>query len=140
MRRSKLDPNHPPRLAIPGLHWPERQTTPPSAPPVRRTVPYPSRVHLSFAVLLLSLFLCGCPADSRVKRQASLLNVKTATAAAEFKAAPTDADKVKVADEYFRSAPLMTQVVEDWFFNRKPQGPAELPAELPAEKKESPNE
>jgi hypothetical protein len=75
--------------------------------------------YIVIAVLTLT-FCSGCTSDDRVKRAASLLNVKTQTANKEFTAAQTEADKVKIAAEYFRNAPEFTQVIEDYLFKKKP--------------------
>jgi len=74
-------------------------------------------------VVLLALALAGCSIDDRVKRQGSLLNIKTSVAAKEYKAADTPEKKVVVADEYFRSAPAMTQVLDDYLQGKDPQKP-----------------
>lgn len=58
-----------------------------------------------------------------MKREVSLVNVMTSTAAEEFKKAPTDAAKVKVAQDYFDVAPKHTQVIDDCVFGRKPAVP-----------------
>jgi hypothetical protein len=81
------------------------------------------RVAATFAALFLLAFLTGCPADARIKRQASLLNVKTAVASEEFKAAATPEAKVKVAETWFENAPKMTQVLDDYLQGKKPQAP-----------------
>jgi hypothetical protein len=73
-------------------------------------------------IVVLTLTFCsGCSTDDRVKRAASLLNVKTQTADKEFTAAQTDADKVKIATEFFRTASEFTQVIEDYLFKNKPK-------------------
>ena len=66
------------------------------------------------------LVLTGCPKDDRIRRLASLHNVKTHTAAKELKAATTDQQKVEIAEEYFRKAPEETQLIEDYMFGREP--------------------
>lgn len=79
-------------------------------------------------VILFALVTCvGCSKDARIKRQVSLLNVKTQVAAAEYKEAKTPEAKDKVATEYFNTAPKMTQVVEDYMFGREPQEPKPTP-------------
>jgi hypothetical protein len=81
------------------------------------------RLCVSLAVLSLCLLLTGCPADARIKRQSSLLDVKTKVAAEEFKAAATPEAKIKVAETWFETAPKMTQVLDDYLHGRKPTGP-----------------
>ncbi len=71
------------------------------------------------AAIVCLLLLTGC-VDSRLKRQASLLNIKTNVATSEYKTAATPDAKLAVADEYFRNAADMTQLVEDGIFGRKP--------------------
>lgn len=88
------------------------------------------KLSVSLAVLALCLLLTGCPADARIQRQSSLLNVKTKVAAEEFKAAATPEAKVKVAETWFENAPAMTQVLDDYLQGKKPQGPK--PGEKPA--------
>ncbi len=80
-------------------------------------------------LLPLLLILAGC-VDERMKRQASLLNVKTDTAAEEFKAAPTSDAKVEVAKAYFENAPAMTQVISDYLCGVKP-APVQTTGGLP---------
>lgn len=75
-----------------------------------------------FFVALLALVMTGC-IDDRIKRQGSLLNVKTQVAAKEYKAADTPDNKNAVADEYFRTAPAMTQVMDDYLQGKDPQKP-----------------
>jgi hypothetical protein len=72
------------------------------------------------------MFLLGGCADARLKRQASLLNVKTHVARDEYNAAPTPEAKLVVADAYFRNAADMTQIVENGLFGRPPTAPVVL--------------
>jgi PBP1b-binding outer membrane lipoprotein LpoB len=81
-------------------------------------------------VALLALILTGC-IDDRIKRQSSLLNVKTQVAAKEYKAADTPDKKVAVADEYFRTAPAMTQIMDDYMQGKDPQKPQVDPVPNP---------
>lgn len=76
-------------------------------------------VHLSLLGVILMISV-GC-VDPRIKREISLINVMTSTAAEEFKEAPDDAAKVKVADDFFQVAPKHTKVVDDYIFGRKPE-------------------
>jgi len=78
---------------------------------------------LLLPVLFVLLGTVGCT-DVRIKRQASLLNVETKTAAVELENAKTDAEKVKVAKQFFKVAVPQTQVLEDYMFGREPSGPA----------------
>jgi hypothetical protein len=71
----------------------------------------------------LLFVLTGCPADARIKRQSSLLNVKTKVAADEFKKAVKPEEKLKVAEVWFETAPKMTQVLDDYMQGKKPEGP-----------------
>lgn len=83
--------------------------------------------RLAFVVfVVLVVCLSGCT-DDRVKRGASVFNAKTKVAKKEFMAAVTDADKVKVAEEYFRNADEFTQGFEDYLFGRKPAEIVKLP-------------
>ena len=95
-----------------------------------------AKLILVAAVLVLA---AGC-VDARIKRQASMLNVKTGVATSEFANAKTDADKIKVANNYFLKGPNgepsaqdMTQVLEDYAFGRQPVVvPPPAPAPAPA--------
>jgi hypothetical protein len=80
-----------------------------------------------FALITLLVLLTGCPKDERIKRQSSLLNVKTQVTAKEFNDAPTPEKKVEVAKEYFDTAPKMTQVLDDYMAGREP-APAPTPS------------
>ncbi len=73
-------------------------------------------IGLAVSILIL---LPGCM-DDRIRRQISLLNVKTQTARDEFNAVPTAEEKNNVASTYFNDAPAMTQVLEDYAFKRQP--------------------
>lgn len=79
---------------------------------------------MSLAVMLTCL--TGCM-DDRIRRQVSLLNAKTKTAASEYEEADTPEKKDTVAKGYFKTAPQMTQVLDDYAYRRKPQvtAPAE---------------
>jgi hypothetical protein len=74
--------------------------------------------YLLITVLLVSF--SGCETDARIKRQASLLNVKTQVTAEEYRKADTPAKKLEIADEFFRTAPKMTQVLDDYMSGREP--------------------
>jgi len=78
------------------------------------------------AIVTVLVLLTGCPKDDRIKRQASLLNVKTQVTAKEYKEAPTPEKKVEIATEFFNTAPKMTQVLDDYMFGREP-APAPTP-------------
>lgn len=78
------------------------------------------------AVLILVVLLAGCEKDARIKRQSSLLNVKTQVTAKEFNEAPTPEKKVEIAKEFFDTAPKMTQVLDDYMAGREP-APAPTP-------------
>lgn len=80
---------------------------------------------LMTSVMLLSCF-SGCM-DDRIRRQVSLLNVKTKTAASEYDTAKTPEEKDVVAKAYFKDAPAMTQVIDDYAYRRKPQVTAPAP-------------
>lgn len=79
-----------------------------------------------FAILTLLVLMTGCPKDARIKRQTSLVNVKTQVTAKEFKEAPTPEKKVEIATEFFDTAPKMTQVLDDYMSGREP-APAPTP-------------
>jgi hypothetical protein len=70
-------------------------------------------------VMFVVAGLAGCT-DDRVKRAVSFFNVKTTTAADEFKAAKTDAEKVEIAERYFNTAPSFTQLAVDYVFGQEP--------------------
>ena len=78
-----------------------------------------ARVTACCLLLTVCLCLSSC-VDSRVKREASLLNVKTHVATTEYNQAVTPADKCKVADEYFRDAQDMSQIINDGLLGNKP--------------------
>ena len=67
----------------------------------------------------LIVVLSGC-IDDRVKRAGNLLDVKTSVAADEFNAAANDADKVKVAKEYFSNAPQMAKTLNQYLHGVNP--------------------
>lgn len=71
-------------------------------------------------VVFLALGLAGCPKDERIQRQSNLNAVKAEVARNEFTAAATDAEKVAIAAEYFRTAPEEIRVVDDYLWKRKP--------------------
>ena len=54
------------------------------------------------------------------KQQMSVSNAKCATAAAEFNAATTDEEKLKVAADYFSTAPKELQLMDDTIWGRDP--------------------
>lgn len=77
-------------------------------------------MRAKLAIALVScLLLAGC-VDSRVKREANLLNEKTKVAKKEYDAAPTPEEKVKVADAYFVDAQNMTQIITDGLSGNSP--------------------
>ena len=76
------------------------------------------RAKLAIA-LVMCLLLVGC-VDSRIKREANLLNEKTKVATREYNAAPTSEEKLKVADNYFVDAQNMTQIVTDGLSGNPP--------------------
>ena len=84
--------------------------------------------HFILVTGLLILVIGGCEADARIKRQTSLVNTKTQVAASEYQQADTPVKKLVVADEYFRTAPKMTQVLEDYMFGREPAPDTSAPA------------
>lgn len=71
--------------------------------------------------LLLVVLLTGCRSDDRIRRLTSINEAKTETAKKEFTAAPNDAEKVKVADEYFRNADEIARTLNDYAQGRKPR-------------------
>jgi hypothetical protein len=73
-----------------------------------------------FALITLLVLMTGCPKDERIKRQSSLLNTKTQVTAKEYEEAPTPEKKVEIATEFFKTAPKMTQVLDDYMFGREP--------------------
>lgn len=87
------------------------------------------KTRLLAALLLLGI-LSGC-IDDRIKRQGSLLNVKTQVTANEFNAAATPAEKLKIAGTYFESAPKMTQIMDDYLQGRKPVNSAPVVTPTP---------
>jgi len=72
-------------------------------------------------VVVMVAGVSGC-IDPRIKREVSLINVMTVTAAEEFNAATTPEAKVQAAKEFLDVAPKHTQVLEDYVFGRKPAG------------------
>jgi hypothetical protein len=75
-------------------------------------------MKIKFLLLsFLLLGLAGC-VDGRIKQAASLSNVKAQVTAKEYKAAKTPEEKLKIAEEYFNTAPRLTQVVEDYLYGR----------------------
>jgi hypothetical protein len=86
-----------------------------------------------FAALALVVLLSGCT-DTRVKRQISLMDVKTNVTAEEFNKAPTDQEKIRIADKYFNGAPEksvpgmkhMTSAVNSYFNHKNPEDPLNL--------------
>ena len=81
-----------------------------------------------FLLVSVLLICCaGCEQDARIKRQASLLNTKTQVVADEYQKADTPAKKQEIADEYFRTTPKMTQVLEDYMFGREPKPDTTVP-------------
>lgn len=91
-----------------------------------------SRYH-RFATCLLFLALMSLTSctDARAKRAGSLLKIKTQVAKTEFEQAKTDADKVKVAKEWFDTAPRLTDTLDDYLQGRKPV--EDVPAPSPVE-------
>jgi len=79
---------------------------------------------------LLLLVLAGCSKDARIKRAASMLNVKTQTEAQEYEAAESAERKLEIADHHFKTVPKFTQIIDDYLHGREPKGP--LPAEVKA--------
>lgn len=80
-------------------------------------------VQLTFmlcGVAVVSCLLLSACVDGRIKEAASLVNVKTSVTAKEYKAAKTPEEKIKIADEYFDTAPRLTQVLEDHMYGREP--------------------
>jgi hypothetical protein len=77
--------------------------------------------HLVLIPLVL-LFASGC-VDDRVKRASSVLNAKTQVANEEFDKATTPEAKIKVANDYFKTAPAMTQVLQDYLTGVDPKKP-----------------
>ncbi len=78
-----------------------------------------TRLIQSLLALCLVFAACGC-IDDRIKQQASLLDAKTKVAKKEYNAAGTPDAKCKVADEYFRNADQMTDVIAAYMYGRKP--------------------
>lgn len=75
---------------------------------------------LKMLLPLVLLFLLPACVDGRIKEASSLVNTKTVVTAKEYKAAKTPEEKVKIADEYFDTAPRLTQVLEDYMYGREP--------------------
>jgi hypothetical protein len=84
------------------------------------------RKSLLLGVLLCCLFT-GCEADSRVKRASALSVVKVETAKAEFDAAKTPEEQIKVAKNYFMTAPVLLQAVDDYVHGRQPKSDPATP-------------
>lgn len=77
------------------------------------------------AILLCCLALTGCPKDARAKRGSSLLRAKTDTAEQELKDAKTPEAKVKVAEDYFETAPGLVNAIDDYMHGREPADPTQ---------------
>ena len=71
---------------------------------------------------LVLLFASGC-IDDRIKRESSVLNAKTQVANEEFDKATTPEAKIQIAKDYFRTAPAMTQVLQDYLTGAQPKTP-----------------
>lgn len=74
-------------------------------------------------ILVTLLFVSGCAVDDRVKRASTVLNAKTQVASNELDKADTPEAKVKVAEDYFKTAPAMTQVLQDYLTGTDPKKP-----------------
>lgn len=73
-------------------------------------------------IAVIILVSCSGCIDSRIKRAASLVNTKTQVESAEFQAAKTPEEKMKIAETHFKTMPSLTQVLDDYMQGRKPQG------------------
>lgn len=76
---------------------------------------------------LACCLLTGCPADKRIQRASALSVVKVETAKAEFEAAPTPEAQIKVAKNYFMTAPVLLQAVDDYTHGREPKSDPATP-------------
>jgi len=70
-------------------------------------------------VVIILVIGSGC-IDSRIKRAASLVNVKTTVEAREFEIAKTPEEKLKIAETHFKTLPPLTQVLDDYMQGKKP--------------------
>lgn len=70
-------------------------------------------------LILVTLTLSGCM-DDRIRRQTSLLDIKTKTAAHDFSVAITPEARIEIAQDYFKDAPAMTEVLVDYAFSQQP--------------------
>lgn len=71
-------------------------------------------------VVIILIIGSGC-IDSRIKRAASLVNVKTTVESKEFSDAKTSEEKLKIAENHFKTLSPLTQVLDDYMQGRKPQ-------------------
>ena len=68
--------------------------------------------------LMLAALMSGC-VDRRVKEASNLNSIKVVVAEKEFEAAKTSEEKLKIAKEYFATAPRLIKVVDDALWGRK---------------------
>ncbi len=79
-------------------------------------------------ITIVLMMLAGCT-DKRLQSATNLSNVKTQTAAKEYKDAPDAPSKDAIATEYFKTEPQFTQVIDDYAHGRPPS--TVLPTEKP---------
>lgn len=79
------------------------------------------RILIPFSMLVLCVALTGCPKDSRAQRGSSLLCAKTDTAKQELEDAKTPEAKIKVAEDYFETAPGLVRALDDYMHGREPE-------------------
>jgi hypothetical protein len=70
-------------------------------------------------VVIILVIGSGC-IDSRIKRAASLVNTKTTIESKEFSDAKTTEEKLRIAENHFKTLPPLTQVLDDYMQGKKP--------------------
>lgn len=86
-----------------------------------KTKRWPGRLVELLVIAVIILVSCSGCIDSRIKRAASLVNTKTTVEAKEFENAKTSEEKLKIAENHFKTLPALTQVLDDYMQGRKPQ-------------------
>jgi len=79
------------------------------------------------SVFLACCLLAGCSSDKRIQRASALSVVKVETSKAEFEAAETPDAKIKVANDYFMTAPVLLRAVDDYTHGRDPKSDPATP-------------
>lgn len=74
---------------------------------------------MRYIIIAVLVIVTGC-VDARVKRASNAMKIATEQAKKDLDNAKTDEERKAIVDMYFKHAPQIAQVIDDYLNGRKP--------------------